>query len=81
MNRFKELDLVDRMPEELWMEVLKLHKKGCPKPLPRKMNARRQSGCLGESYKLITEKRNVKGKGEKERHTQLNAEIKRRVRR
>ena len=35
MNRFKELDLVDRMPEELWMEVLKLHKKGCPKPLPR----------------------------------------------
>ena len=49
-NRFKGLDLIDSMPEELWMEVQAkpLYR---PKQSPRKRNARRQSGCLRRPYK------------------------------
>ena len=49
-NRFKELSLVDRVPEELWVEVVTLYRRWCPKSFPRKRNARKQSGCLRRSY-------------------------------
>ena len=51
MNRFKGLDLVDTMPEELWMEVHKTVQEVVSKPTLRKRNARRQSGCLRRPYK------------------------------
>ena len=50
-NRFKGLDLMDRVPEELWMEVLTLFKRLWSKPPPRKRNAKRQNGCLVRPYK------------------------------
>ena len=46
MNRFKGLDLVDRVPEELWMEVCNIVQEAVTKTTPRKRNARMESGCL-----------------------------------
>ena len=51
MNRFKGLDLVDRVPEELWMEVHTTVQEVVTKTIPRKRNARRQSGYLRRPYK------------------------------
>ena len=51
MNRFKGLDLVDRVPEELWTEVHNIVQEQCPKPSQRKRNAGRQSGCLRSLYR------------------------------
>ena len=45
-NRFKGLDLIDRMPEELWMEVHNIIQEAVTKTIPKKRNARRQSSCL-----------------------------------
>ena len=49
-NRFKGLDLIDRMPDELWMEVT-LYRRQESRPSPRKRNAKRQNGCLRSPYK------------------------------
>ena len=72
-NRFKGLDLIDRVPEELWMEVCDIVKEAEIKTIPEKRNAKRQNGCLRRSYKFLGKE--VKGKGEKERYTHLNAEF------
>ena len=48
-NRFKGLDLIDRVPEELWMEVHNIVQKVVTKTTPRRRNARRQSGFLTNS--------------------------------
>ena len=45
-NRFKGLDLIDRVPEELWMEVNDIVQEAVIKTIPRKRNAKRQNGCL-----------------------------------
>ena len=50
-NRFKGLDLIDRMPEELWTEVHDVVQEAGIRPFPRKRNAKRQNGCLGRPYK------------------------------
>ena len=50
-NRFKELDLVDRVPEELWMEVHNIVQEAATKTSQRKGNARKQSGCPTRPYK------------------------------
>ena len=50
-NRFKGLDLIDRVPEELWTEVVTLYWRQESRPSPRKRNAKRQNGCLRRSYK------------------------------
>ena len=64
------------MPEELWTMVHNMVQEVGPKPFPRKMDARRQSGCLRKSDKSIAEKRReVKGKGERQRYNHLNAEF------
>ena len=73
-NRFSRLYPVDRVPEEL-QRFVTLCKRWWPKPSPRKTNARRQSGCLRRPYKLLRKKREANDKGERERHTQLNAEF------
>ena len=49
-NRFKGLDLIDRVPEELWIEVGNTVQEA-EKPFQRKRNARRQNGCLRRPYK------------------------------
>ena len=50
-NRFKGLDLIDRMPEELWMKVHDIVQEAVIKTIPRKRNAKRQNGCLMRPYK------------------------------
>ena len=50
-NRFKRLDLIGRMPEELWTEVHDVVQEAVIKTHPRKTNAKRQNGCLRKPYK------------------------------
>ena len=50
-NRFKGLDLIDRVPDELWMEVHDIVQETGIRPSPKKRNAKKQNGCLGRSYK------------------------------
>ena len=50
-NRFKGLDLIDRVPEELWMEVCDVVQDTVIKTIPKKKNAKRQNGCLRRPYK------------------------------
>ena len=50
-NRFKGLDLIDRVPDELWMEVCDIVQETGIKTIPKKRNAKKQNGCLGSPYK------------------------------
>ena len=50
-NRFKGLDLIDRVPEELWMEVHDIIQEAVIKTIPRKRNAKRENGCLRRPYR------------------------------
>ena len=50
-NRFKGLDLIDRMPEELWTEVCDIVQEAVIKTIPKERNAKRQNGCLRRPYK------------------------------
>ena len=80
-NRFKGLDLIDRVPEELWMEVCDIVQEAGIKTIPKKKKCKKAK-CLSEEALQIAEKRReVKSKGEKERYTHLNAEFQRIARR
>ena len=50
-NGFKGLDLMDRVPDELWMEVCDLYRRQGSRPFPRKRNANRKKDCLRRPYK------------------------------
>ena len=50
-NRFKGLDLIDRVPDELWTEVCDIVRRQGSRPSPRKSNAKRPNGCLRRPYK------------------------------
>ena len=50
-NRFKRLDLTDRVPDELWRSFMTLYRRQESRPSPRKRNAKKQNGCLGRPYK------------------------------
>ena len=50
-NRFRGSDLIDRVPEELWMEICNIVQVAVNKPIPKENKARRQSGCLRRPYK------------------------------
>ena len=80
-NRFKGLDLIDRVPDELWMEVPNIVQQVVIKTIPKKKKCKKAK-CLSEEDLQIAEKRRgAKGKGEKERYTHLNAEFQRTARR
>ena len=80
-NRFKGLELIDRVPEELWTEVPDIEQEAGIKPILKRKKCKKAKR-LSEKALLITEKRRkAKGKGEKERYTHLNAEFQRIVRR
>ena len=76
-NRFKGLDLIDRVLDELWTEVRDTVRRQGSRPSPWKRNAKKQNGCLGRPYKIAVKRREAKGKGEKERSKHLNAEFQR----
>ena len=65
-NRFKGLDLIDRVPEELWMEVHDIVQEAVIKTIPEKKKCKKAK-WLSEEILQIAEKREAKGKGEKER--------------
>ena len=52
-NRFKRLDLIDRVPDELWTEVRDIDRRQGSRPSPWKRNAKKQNGCLGRPYKWL----------------------------
>ena len=75
-NRFKGLDLIDRMPEERWTEAHDIVQEVVIKTIPKKKK-RKKAKWLSDEALQIAEKREAKGKGGKERYTHLNAEFKR----
>ena len=74
-NRFKELDLVDRVPEELWMEVPNIVQKVMTKTIPKKKKCKKAKWLSEEALQIAEKRRETKIKGERERYTQLNAEF------
>ena len=79
-NRFKGLDLIDRLPEELWMEVRDTVQEAGIKTIPKK-NKCKKAKWLPEEALQIAETKKAKGKGGKERYIHLNAEFQRIARR
>ena len=80
-NRFKGLDLIDRVPEELWMEVLDIVQKAGIKTIPTEKKCKKAKWLSEVALQIAANRREVKGKGEKERYTHLNAELQRIARR
>ena len=70
-NRFQGLDLIDRVPEELWTEVH--YTGGSDKTIPKKKKCKKAKWLSEEALKIAEKRREAKGKAEKERHIHLNA--------
>ena len=75
-NRFKGLDLIDRVPDELWMEVRIVQETGI-KTIPKKKKCKKAKWLSEEGLQIAVKRREAKSKGEKERHTHLNADFQR----
>ena len=80
-NRFKGLDLIDRVPDELWMEVRDIVQETGMKTNSRKKNAKKAKWLSEEALQIPVKRREGKSKGEKERYKHLNAEFQRIARR
>ena len=80
-NRFKRLDLIDRLPEELWTEVHNIVQKEVIKTIPKKKKCKKAKWLFEEDLQIGEKRREAKGKEEKERYTHLNAEFQRIARR
>ena len=80
-NRFEGLDLIDRVPEELWMEVHDIVQEAMIKTIPKKKKLKKAKWLSEEALHIVEKRREAKGKGEKERCTHLNAEFQRIARR
>ena len=76
-NRFKGLDLIDRVPEELWTEVHDIVQEAVIKTIPKKKKCKKAKWFSEEALQIAVKRREAKGKGDKERHTHLNAEFQR----
>ena len=73
-NRYKELNLIDRVPEELWTEIMQ---ETVTKTIPKRKKCMKSKLSSEEALQIAEKGREVKGKGEKERYTHLNAEFQR----
>ena len=80
-NRFKGLDLIDRVPEELWTEVHDIVLEAVIKINPKKKKCKKAKWLSEEALQIAVKRREAKSKGEKERYTDLNAECQRIARR
>ena len=76
-NRFKGLDLIDRVPDELWMEVRDIVQETGIKTIPKTKKRKQAKWLSEEALKIAVKKREVKRKAEKERYTHLNTEFQR----
>ena len=81
INRFKGLDMIDRVPEELWTEVHDIVPEAGIKSISKRKKGKKAKWLSGEALQIAVKRREVKGKGEKERYTHLNAEFQRIARR
>ena len=79
-NRFKGLDLKDKVPEELWMEVRNTVQEAVIKTIPKDKKCKK-ARWLSEVLQIAKKRREAKGKEEKKRYTQLNTELQRIARR
>ena len=76
-NRFKGLDLIDIVPDELWMEVCDIVQETGIKTIPKKKKCKKAKWLSEEALQIGVKRRGMKSKGEKERYTHLNAEFQR----
>ena len=76
-NRFKGLDLIDRVPEKLWTEVCDIVQEAVIKTIPKKKKYKKAKWLSEEALQTAMKRREAKGKGEKERYTHLNAKFQR----
>ena len=80
-NRFKGLDLIDRVPEELWTEVYDIVQERVINTILKKKKCKKANWLSEEALQMTKERREVKGKEEKERCIHLNVEFQRIARR
>ena len=67
--------MVDRVPDELWMEVHNIVQEAVTKTIPNKKKCKKAKWVSEEALQIAEERREAKGKGERKRHTQLNIEF------
>ena len=80
-NRFKGLDLIDRVPDELWTEVHDIVEETGIKTIPMENKCKKAKWLSEEALQIAVKRREAKSKGEKDRYTHLNAEFQRIARR
>ena len=80
-NTFKGLDMVDRVPEEPWMEVHNIVQEVVTKTIPKKKKCKKAKWLSEEALQTAEKRREVKGKGEREMYTQLNTKFQRTAKR
>ena len=80
-NRFKGLDLIDRVPDELWMVVRDIVQETGINTIPMEKKCKKAKWLSDEDLQIAVKRREAKSKGEKERYTHLNAELQRTARR
>ena len=76
-DRFKGLDLIDRVPDELWVEVLDIVQETGIKTIPMEKKCKKAKWLSGEALQIAVKRRDAKSKGGKERYKHLNAEFQR----
>ena len=76
-NRFKGLELIDRVPDELWMEVHDIVQETGIKTIPMEKKCKKAKWLSEEALQIAVKRRESKSKGEKERYTHLNSEFQR----
>ena len=80
-NRFKGLDLIDRVPEELWKNVHDIVQEAGIKTIPKKKKCKKAKWLSEEALQIAVKRKEAKSKGEKERYAHMNAEFQRIARR
>ena len=80
-NRFKGLDLLDRVPEELWIEVYDIVQETGSKTIPKKYKCKKAKWLSEKALQIALKIREAKNKGEKQRYSHLNGEFQRIARR
>ena len=74
-NRYNGLDVIDRVPKELWMEVHDIVQEIVIKTIPKKNKCRKAKWLSEKALQIAEKRREAKGKGEEERYTHLNLEF------
>ena len=74
-NRFKDLDLIDRVPDELWNKVHDIVQETGIKTIPMEKKCKKAKWLSEEALQIAVKRREVKSKGDKERYKNLNAEF------